>query len=368
MSNIPLVDLGIQAREIQDEVQVAWNDILARTAFIGGPAVGQFESEYAAYSNVDHVVGVANGTDALEIALRAINIGPGDEVIVPANSFIASALAVARAGATPVFVDCDPDHYLIDIDRIETAITSRTKAIMPVHLYGQLAPMEQICSIADKHGLAVVEDAAQSQGALRNGKGSGSFGTVAGTSFYPGKNLGAFGDAGAVITQSDDIAKKVRALRNYGSEIKYHHPETGFNSRLDTLQAAVLSAKLKRLDAWNEQRRRAAALYEQLLGEVAGIKTPSTLAGNVHVWHLYVIEVDNRDGVLAELNSKGIGAGIHYPTPIHLHGAFAHLGQSEGSFPVAEASASRILSLPIFPGITDSQVDEVADSLMKAIG
>ncbi|MFM8858084.1 MAG: DegT/DnrJ/EryC1/StrS family aminotransferase [Actinomycetota bacterium] len=368
MSNIPLVDLGFQARAIYEEVQAAWAEILGRTAFIGGSAVGEFESAYAAYSSVKHVIGVANGTDALEIGVRALDIGHGDEVIVPTNSFIASALAVARAGATPVLVDCDPTHYLIDVSQIEHAITPRTRAIMPVHRYGQLAPREEVCSIADKHGLAVVEDAAQSQGAIRNGCASGSFGTVTGTSFYPGKNLGAFGDAGAVLTNSDDIAKKVRALRNYGSEIKYHHPETGFNSRLDTLQAAVLSAKLRRLDAWNEQRRHAAELYQEMLGGVEAITTPGTLDGNTHVWHLYAVEVDNRDGILAELNAQGIGAGIHYPTPIHLHGAFAHLNYSAGAFPVAETSAPRILSLPIFPGITDAQVEEVAYALIKAVG
>ena len=368
MSNIPLVDLGYQAREIDTEVRTAWESILAKTAFIGGADVGAFESEYATYSSVRHVIGVANGTDALEIGIRALGIGHGDEVIVPTNSFIASALAVARAGATPVLVDCDPVHYLIDPARIEAAITPRTRAIMPVHLYGQLAPMEEICAIAEKHGLRVIEDAAQSQGAIRNGKASGAFGHVTGTSFYPGKNLGAFGDAGAVLTNDDETAKKVRALRNYGSEIKYHHPETGFNSRLDTLQAAVLSAKLKRLDSWNKMRRHAAGLYGQLLSGHSGISTPGTLDGNTHVWHLYVVEVGERDRVLSELNSLGIGAGIHYPTPIHMHGAFSHLGYRVGSFPIAETAAPRILSLPIFPGITEAQVEEVAAALIKAVG
>mgnify|MGYP006271430031 FL=1 len=368
MSNIPLVDLGYQAQEIDAEVRAAWDAILAKTAFIGGGHVGTFESEYAEYSAVKHVIGVANGTDALEIGVRALGIGHGDEVIVPTNSFIASALAVARAGATPVLVDCDPVHYLIDPSKIEAAITPRTRAIMPVHLYGQLAPMEEVCAIATRNKLFVIEDAAQSQGASRNGRASGAFGHVTGTSFYPGKNLGAFGDAGAVLTDDDDIAKKVRALRNYGSEVKYHHPETGFNSRLDTLQAAVLSAKLKRLDSWNEMRRRAAMLYSDLLSGRPGISTPGTLEGNSHVWHLYVVEVAERDRVLAELNSLGIGAGIHYPTPIHMHGAFAHLGYPSGSFPVADGTAPRILSLAMYPGITDDQVKEVATALMKAVG
>lgn len=368
MSNIPLVDLGYQAREIEVELSAAWQSILSRTAFIGGPEVAEFEDSYATYSAVSHVIGVANGTDALEIGLRALGVGQGDEVIVPTNSFIASALAVARAGATPVLVDCDPVNYLIDTSQVADAITPRTKAIMPVHLYGQIAPMEDIVALSSAHGLYVIEDAAQSQGARRNGRSSGSFGHVSGTSFYPGKNLGAFGDAGAVLTNDQNIAKKVRALRNYGSEIKYHHPETGFNSRLDTVQAAVLIAKLKRLDAWNEKRRHAADRYTEKLGGRADIKTPTTLSGNEHVWHLYVVEIDDRDRVLADLNSQGIGAGIHYPTPIHMHGAFAHLGYPSGAFPAAERIAQRIISLPIYPGISDAQVDEVSEALIKALG
>lgn len=367
MSGIPLVDLAYQAEAIRDVVNIEWSKILDKTAFIGGPSVGEFESAYAAYSKVRNVVGVANGTDALEIAVRALNIGVGDEVIVPTNSFIASALAVARAGATPVLVDCDPINYLIDISAIEGAITPRTKAIMPVHLYGQLADMESICAIAEKHGLYVIEDAAQSQGALRHGKGSGSFGHVAGTSFYPGKNLGAFGDAGAVVTNDDELARRIRALRNYGSEIKYHHPETGFNSRLDTLQAAVLSAKLSHLDNWNQMRRDAASQYQSLLSEYKYIKLPTSLDGNQHVWHLFVIECDHRDEVLEKLNANGVGAGIHYPTPIHLHGAFSHLNYSEGTFPIAEKTAKRILSLPIFPGITSAQIEQVVTVLLNAL-
>jgi dTDP-4-amino-4,6-dideoxygalactose transaminase len=264
-------------------------------------------------------------------------------------------------------VDSDPDYHLIDVAQIEAKITAKTKAIMPVHLYGQCAPMEEVLAIAKKRGLLVLEDAAQSQGAKRNGVTAGGFGLAAGVSFYPGKNLGAFGDAGGVLTTSDDVAKKIRALRNYGSEVKYHHPETGFNSRLDTLQAVVLNAKLPLLAGWNAARREAAKRYDELLASLSEVTRPRTLAGNEHIWHLYVIEVDRRDDVLATLNQKGIGAGIHYPVPVHLQGAYAHLGHRKGDFPVAERAAERILSLPMFAEISPEQQVEVVDALKGAL-
>lgn len=366
MMQIPLVDLGWQVREIEEEVKRGWSDVLSKTAFIGGAAVAGFEQAFASYTGVRHVVGVANGTDALEMILRAVGIGLGDEVIVPANSFIASALAVARAGAKPVLVDCDPVYHLLDPDRIASAITARTRAIIPVHLYGQIAPMESIRAIAEKHSLLVIEDAAQSQGAMRHGRMAG-FGVAAATSFYPGKNLGAYGDAGAILTNDDEIARKARALRNYGSDIRYHHPETGFNSRLDTLQAVVLSAKVPRLDAWNDLRRRAAEIYRQLLENVPGVSLPSEMAGNKHVWHLFVVELDNRDHILAGLQARGVAAAIHYPCPIHLQGAFAHLGYKAGEFPVAEHSSMRIVSLPIYPGITLDQQRFVAAQIRAVL-
>ena len=365
---IPLVDLKAQLTEIGDEVRAGWDAVLEKTAFILGPDVAALEKEYAAFSGCKHAIGVANGTDALELAMRAVGIGPGDEAIVPANTFIATALAVARTGATPVLCDVDPVHQLIDPEKARAAITPRTKAIVPVHLFGQCAPMDGIDAIAKDKGLLVIEDAAQSQGAERHGKRSGAMSLVSGTSFYPGKNLGAFGDAGAVTTSDDAVAKKIRALRNYGSEVKYHHPETGFNSRLDTLQAVVLRAKLKRLDKWNAQRRAAAERYDALLSSVTGAGRPSTLAGNTHVWHLYVVRVANRDAVLKKLNDAGIGAGIHYPVPVHLQGAFAHLGHKEGDFPVTEKAAKEILSLPIFPEITAGQQEEVVGKLRAALG
>lgn len=365
---VPLVDLHAQHREVAAEVEEGFARVIARTAFVLGDEVAAFEEAFARYAGVRHVVGVANGTDALELALRAAGIGPGDEVIVPANSFIASAQAVARAGARPALVDCDPDHHLIDVEAAGERAGPQTRAIMPVHLYGQAAPMEGVAALAAERGLAVIEDAAQAQGARRRGISAGAFGLAAGTSFYPGKNLGAYGDAGAVLTSDEATAARVRALRNNGSTVKYHHPETGFNSRLDTLQAVVLSAKLRRLEAWNEMRREAARRYDELLAGADGVVLPRTLPGNVHVWHLYVVRVPDRDRVLAELNAAGVGAGIHYPIPIHLHGAMGFLGHGEGDFPVAERAAREILSLPMFPGITPSQQERVAEELVRALG
>jgi dTDP-4-amino-4,6-dideoxygalactose transaminase len=367
MSNIPLVDLKAQHQEVAEEVQRGFAQVLEKTAFVLGPAVAEFEAAFAKFTGVSHCVGVANGTDALELMVRAAGIGPGDEVILPANTFIATALAVARAGGTPVLADIDPRYHLIDVEQVARKIGPRTKALLPVHLYGQLAPMEALSSLARERNLILLEDAAQSQGARRNGTGGGAFGLAAGTSFYPGKNLGAYGDAGAVLTNSAEINAKVRALRNYGGEVKYHHPETGFNSRLDTLQAVVLNAKLGKLAAWNEARRQAAGRYQELLQGLPGVTLPETLPGNEHVWHLYVIRVPRRDEVLKKLNAAGIGAGIHYPIPIHLQGAFKQLQQGPGSFPVAEKAAGEILSLPLFPQLTAAQQERVADELKKAI-
>jgi dTDP-4-amino-4,6-dideoxygalactose transaminase len=364
---IPLVDLKAQDAEVRAEVEAGWKSVLDRTAFVLGDEVRQFEEDFAAFSGVGHCIGVANGTDALELALRAVGIGPGDEVLVPANTFIASALAVARAGARPVLVDVDPGTQLIDPDDATRRVTPATKAILPVHLFGQMAPMHAVQRLADEHGLLVVEDAAQSQGAAQRGQSSGSFGIAAGTSFYPGKNLGAYGDAGAVLTSDDDVAAKVRALRNYGSEVKYHHPETGFNSRLDTVQAVVLSAKLKRLARWNEQRRAAARRYDDLLADLEEVARPVALDENEHVWHLYVVRVAERDRVLRELNEAGVGAGVHYPVPVHRQGAFASLGHGEGDFPATEAAAREIVSLPMYPHLTESQQEQVVDALRKAV-
>ena len=362
---IPLVDLQLQHREVASEIEAGFARVMAQGSFILGPDVAVFEEAFASFCEVAHCVGVASGTDALELALRAVDIGPGDEVIVPVNTFIASALAVSRCGATPIFVDCDDTHGLIDVAAVAAAIGPRTKALLPVHLYGQMAPMALLEGLAEGHGLKLIEDAAQSQGARQDGRSSGSIGAAAGSSFYPGKNLGAYGDAGATLTGRADVATRLRELRNYGSERKYHHPLAGFNSRLDSLQAVVLNAKLSRLAEWNEQRRRAAARYADLLGDADGVGLPSEAAGNTHVWHLYVIRVAERDRVLEALHDKGIGAGIHYPFPLHQTGAY-RASAPDGAFPVAERRAGEILSLPLFPGISDAQQEAVVSALLEA--
>jgi dTDP-4-amino-4,6-dideoxygalactose transaminase len=367
MTDLPLVDLKAQHREIADEVAAGFARVMESTSFILGKEVAEFEQAFARFSGLRHCVGVASGTDALELLLRAGGIRPGDEVLVPVNSFVATAFAVARAGAVPVFVDCDPLYQLIDVTDAERRLTPRTRAVIPVHLHGQMAPMRELMELARKKGLLVLEDAAQSHGALQDGAPAGVGSLGAATSFYPGKNLGAYGDAGAVLTSSEGVAAKVRALRNYGGEQKYLHPELGFNSRLDTLQAVVLSAKLKRLAAWNDDRRHAAERYDQLLGDLPGITLPTTAPGNVHVWHLYVVRVRRRDEVLRALNGAGIGAGIHYPVPMHLQKAFAHLEIPPSEFPVASGAAKEILSLPIYPGISARDQERVRDALRKAL-
>jgi dTDP-4-amino-4,6-dideoxygalactose transaminase len=353
---------------VADEVAEGWAAVLAKTAFIGGPQVAAFEQEFASYVGVDHCVGVGNGTDALEFALRAVGVGPGDECVLPANTFIATAEAVVRAGATPVLVDCVADTGLIDVDALAAVVSERTAAIIPVHLYGQAAQIELIRPIAESAGAKVIEDAAQSQGARRHGITTGALGDVAATSFYPGKNLGAYGDGGAVLTADPDLAARVRLLREHGSPSKYVHTEIGFNSRLDTLQAVVLSAKLRRLEAGNTARRHAALRYGKLLEELPGVISPVVAEGNEPVWHLYVVRVAERDRVLRELNAAGIGAGVHYPVPVHLTGSFAPLGHTAGAFPVAERIAGEILSLPLFPEITPEQQERVVDVLAEAVG
>jgi dTDP-4-amino-4,6-dideoxygalactose transaminase len=361
---VPLVDLAASHAQVADEIADGWAGVLSRTAFVNGPQVAAFEAEYAAYAGVPHVIGVANGTDAIELALRAHDPRPGDEAILPANTFIATAEAVARAGVTPVLVDCDPDTALIDVDTALAAVTDRTRFVLPVHLYGQTADVPALRAGLPEH-VVVVEDAAQAQGARHAVGPAGALGHVAATSFYPGKNLGAYGDAGAVLTADPAVAERVRLLREHGSPRKYEHSVLGFNSRLDTLQAVVLSAKLKRLEGWNEARRAAAARYDALLDGLPVVR-PVVAAGNLSVWHLYVIQVEHRDAVLAGLHEAGIGAGIHYPTPIHLTGAFPDLGKP-GDFPVAEAMCDRILSLPLFPEITPDQQAAVVTALRATL-
>jgi dTDP-4-amino-4,6-dideoxygalactose transaminase len=368
MTSIPLVDLAAQHAAVAGEIAEGWRQVLAGTSFIAGPQVAAFESEYAGFIGTRHCVGTANGTDAIEIALRALDVGPGDECIVPANTFIATAEAICRSGATPVLVDCtDDETYLIDTDAVEAALTHRTRAIIPVHLYGQTAPVERLLPLAGKIGAWVVEDAAQSHGARREDRSAGALGHVAATSFYPGKNLGAYGDAGAALTDSDDLAERMRMIRDHGSRRKYEHEVIGLNSRLDTLQAVVLSAKLRRLARWNAARRAAAARYDELLSGCDAVVRPRTLGGNEHVWHLYTVRVPDRDRVLKELHAAGIDAGIHYPVPIHLTAAFAGLGYAQGAFPVAERAARDLLSLPLFAEITAAQQERVVSVLMSVL-
>lgn len=366
--SVPLVDLKVQYDQIRDEVHAAIDEVLEATAYIGGTAVSDFERAFATACGTTHCIGVANGTDAIELALRALGVGPGDRVLMPANTFIATAGAAARTGATPLFVDVDARSALMCPDQLRRAVRRlRPKVIVPVHLYGQIAPMAEIMDIAAEHGCAVVEDAAQSQGARQRGVPMGGWGSLTATSFYPGKNLGAFGDAGAVVTDDDDLAERVRLLANHGSKVRYQHEIVGMNSRLDALQAVVLRIKLERLEAWNKQRADAAAFYAEALGGDERIVLPTTAAGNDHVWHLYVIQLDERDRVLAALQAAGVGAAIHYPVPLHLTPAFAHLGGRRGEHPVAEAMAERILSLPLFPGITVDQQSRVAEALRAAL-
>jgi dTDP-4-amino-4,6-dideoxygalactose transaminase len=363
--HVPLVDLHHQNDAVLPEAMAAFAEICASGAFVLGPAVSRFEEEYAGFCGTDHCVGVGNGTDAIELALRGAGVGRGDEVLVPANTFVATAEAVLRSGAELVLVDCDED-LLIDVDAVADRLSPRTRAVVGVDLYGQPAPFERLREVVGPEVL-LVEDGAQSQGAARHGRPAGGLADVAATSFYPGKNLGAFGDGGAVTTDRTEIATEVRKLRNHGGIERYRHEVVGTNSRLDSLQAAVLSIKLTRLKEWNAQRVVAADRYAELLRDLAPVVLPRTVAGNEHVWHLYVVRVPQRARVQQALTDAGIGTGLHYPAPIHLMPAFADLGQRPGSFPVAERTAGEILSLPMYPGLGAAQQERVAAALSAAI-
>lgn len=364
---VPFVDLAAQQAEIAAEVLPQWQTLFDTGHFVGGEHVESFERDYASFTGVRHCVGVANGTDALELALRAVGVEQDGQVILPVNTFIATAEAVSRIGAVPVFVDVDPDQLLIDPDAVAAATTPRTQAIVPVHLYGQVAPVETLLRLAERRGIPVVEDNAQAHGASTAAGRTGSLGTISATSFYPGKNLGAAGDAGAVMTNDAELARLVRELGAHGSAVKYVHNRIGMNSRLDAVQAVVLSAKLKRLERWNAMRRSAASRYGELLADLDRVQPPTPRPGSVDVWHLYVVQVDRRDRVLTELEAAGIGAAIHYPTPLHLTAAYAGLGYRLGQFPVAEAAAERILSLPMFPHLSLEQQVQVVGSLRRSV-
>ncbi|MGW0228193.1 DegT/DnrJ/EryC1/StrS family aminotransferase [Actinopolymorpha singaporensis] len=360
-TTVPFVDLRASHAEIDAEIRAGFDRVLAATAFVKGPDVAAFEDEYAAFCGVAHCVGLGNGTDAIELALRAAGVGPGTEVVVPGNTFVATVEAVVRAGGRPVLVDVDKDTLLMDPERAAAAIGPRTRAIVPVHLYGRLAPVADLLDL----GPTVVEDAAQSQGAIRDGRRT--IGAIAATSFYPGKNLGAYGDAGAVVTDSAELARAVRLLADHGSERKYVHETLGFNSRMDTLQAVVLRAKLRRLQRWNRQRADAAARYTEMLAGLPGLVLPEAGSDGEHVWHLYVVRVPDRERVTAVLGELGVAYGIHYPVPVHLTPAFRSLGHAAGDFPVTEEAAGQILSLPMFPQITLSQQEQVVQAVQKAL-
>lgn len=362
--NVPLVDLKIQYKTHAEELGRAVQEVMERGDFILGRDVSAFEEEFAAFCQAQFAVGVATGTDALELGMLACGIGPGDEVITAANSFIASASAISFTGATPVFADIDPATCNLDPLSVEQAITPRTKAILAVHLYGQPADMDGLSALARRYNLRLIEDACQAHGAEWRGKRVGALGDFAAFSFYPGKNLGAYGDGGALTTNNPELAEKVKSLRNYGQSKKYHHDFLAFNSRLDTMQAAILRVKLRYMDAWNEQRRQAAAEYTRLLAE-QDVVTPTIAPGATPVFHLYVIRTNRRNEIVKELNTRGIGAGVHYPIPIPQQKAYASLGYRPGDFPAAEEACRSVLSLPLFPEITGEQIEAVCDALCE---
>lgn len=362
--NVPLIDLAIQHRNLRSEIDAAINSVLDRGDFILGKDVAGLEEEFAAYCGAKYAVGVDSGLSALELSLRAFGIGPGDEVIVPAHTFTATAAAVTFSGARPIFVDVDNETWNIDVASIESAITPHTKAIIPVHLYGLPADMDAILTIAEKHNLVVVEDSCQGHGAQYKGRRTGGLGHAAGFSFYPTKNLGGCGDGGMVTTSDARIAEAIRAMRNCGQITKNVHELPPFNHRLDNLQAAILRVKLRYLDQWVDSRRKLAALYNKLLAGT-GIVLPVEPKGYQHVYHLYVIRSYSRDALQAHLKEHGIGTAIHYPNPVHLQPFYAQSGYVPGQFPVAEKICTEILSLPMYPEMTEEQVEMVATNIRE---
>lgn len=360
---IPFLDVGATYRELQPELDAAYRRVMDRGWFILGQEVTAFEEEFAAYCEVEHCIGVGNGLDALSLVLRAMDIGPGDEVIVPGNTFIATWLAVTQVGATPVAVDPDAATYNLDPDLLQSALSSRTRAVIPVHLYGQPAEMKPLLAFAEAHGLAVVEDAAQAHGATCNSRRVGGLGHAACFSFYPGKNLGCFGDGGAITTCDAELADRLRQLRNYGSPRKYQHDLLGVNSRLDDLQAAFLRVKLARLDDWNDRRRDLAKCYCERLAGVPGVAIPRVATGSEPVWHLLVIRHPRRDALRLHLRNCGIEAMVHYPTPPHRCGAYAQGGWKGAELPVTDQLAREVLSLPMGPHLSEEAVNAVCDAV-----
>jgi len=364
---VPFLDLVAQHAGLKNEILAEWSALLDRAGFIGGVPVAKLEEEFAAACQAKHCVAVSNGTDALFLVYRALGLSGGDEVIVPANTFIATSESITAAGGRVVFADCLPGTYNLDPASVERAITPRTKGIVAVHLYGQPADMDSLGAIAKRHNLWIVEDAAQAHLSEYKGRRIGSIGIAATFSFYPGKNMGACGDAGAITTADPDLAKRIRILRDHGSEKKYVHLVEGFNMRCDALQAAALRIKLRHLPTWNESRRRIAARYFERLRGVEGIVLPEVASGCLPVWHLFVVQVPARDRVQEALKEMGVQSGLHYPVPLHLQEAYQHLGYAEGAFPAAESVAKHLLSLPMFAELTDAQVDYVCECLVRAV-
>jgi dTDP-4-amino-4,6-dideoxygalactose transaminase len=364
---IPFLDIKAGNKPLLGEIRAAIDEVIESGAFAGGRCVEKFERDFAEFCGTKHAIGVGNGTDALWFALLALGVGAGHEVITVPSTFMATAEAITYCGARPVFVDIDERTYTMDPGALEKVITTRTKTIMPVHLFGQPADMDPIMEIARKHGLYVVEDAAQAHGAVYKGRPAGSIGDAAGFSFYPGKNLGAFGEAGAVTTNDEALRDKIRMLRDHGQSRKYHHAVIGWNGRMDGIQGAVLQVKLKHLEAGNRRRRAIAAQYDRELGDVESIITPSRAPWVEHVYHLYAIRVADRDLVIRSLAEKGVGTGIHYPIPVHLQAAYESLGYARGSFPRAEQCAEEFLSLPMYPELAAEQVKYVTQAV-KEVG
>ena len=361
--NIPFLSFSSTNAKIREESLKAFEQVFDKSWYVLGDAVSAFEKEYAAFNKVDFCIGISNGLDALHLALKAVDIGPGDEVITPSNSFIASALAISYTGAVPIFCEPNIQTYNIEPGEIEKHITSKTKAIMPVHLYGQACEMEKIIEIGKKHDLYIIEDNAQAQGATFKNKKTGSFGIVNATSFYPGKNLGALGDAGAITTNDLSLAQKVKMLRNYGSIEKYQHDCIGYNMRLDEIQAALLSVKLKYLDSWTKERQQIAGWYDEALKNIDDIILPVVASDCTHVYHLYVIRIGKRNELQEYLKKHGIGTLIHYPIPPHLQKAYENLEYKRGDFPIAEEIAATCLSLPLFPGLSQKEAFFVAETI-----
>lgn len=366
---VPFLDIKAQNRSIWPEIQSALDGVMNEAQFILGPAVERFEKSFADYLGVRHCVGLNNGTSAVHLALLACGIGPGDEVITTPHTWISTSWGISYCGARPVFVDIDPKTYTLDPKNLERAITKRTRAILPVHLYGQVADMNPLCRLAEEHKLVLIEDAAQAHGARYEGRRAGAFGKASSFSFYPGKNLGAFGEGGAVVTNDDAVAARIRSLRDHAQVGRHQHVEIGYNARMEGVQAAVLDVKLRHLDGWNAARARHADLYRELLADCRGLEPPAVPRPEAHVWHLFVVLARGlpREELRRRLQDEGVATAVHYPTPVPLQPAYAHLGHRPGDFPVAEDVMSRCVSLPMFAELTEDQIRHTANALRKVL-